>query len=436
MRIPAPATPVPTPATAPNEGASIAVPVPVSFGPARIDLGALPSPAHSPYPASMPGLMSVSDDEEEINEMDDGETESAPHTAAQRVFEYVYDYYVTERARIRLGQENHLRSLNLSRSDPSVLAATMWGAFLMVSDLVNEPFNSSDQSDFSDMAMNILPFFEALSERIQTHGLDQRVQLVHTNDCIDSDSDFVVFKTHSLRRRLLNLKAKHQRISVNRIEGFRPPDFYKKDDVQMAHAAQNIISLRMGGTAYVQAPFPPHLLRDAFAIRRYEQMCVPGTVYFENMPTLIKEVRLLYLLCIICGGSHPWTTIECRQKHLNERLVVSAGYLEAESNDCKLYYPHYLREDIKYHAQHYIQVYPGSVFLFDRVPLAIIAARKHFRVCEACGILHTTTLASPLHLHCPYDLVLLANRFVKTTHQYEINHCMPAATEVQAVLNA
>jgi hypothetical protein len=414
------------------------MPVPVFFGPARIDIDALPSPAHSPYPASMPGLMSVSDDSEDAanEDMDDDSTESAPHTTAEIVYTFVYDIYAAERARLRLGQETELRSMHLSRDDPGVLAATMWGAYLTIADLFRQPVTGSDEADFRDTAINLLPFFDLLSERFQTHGLDQRVQIVRTNDCIDPDADLLVFKTNSFRRRLLNLKAKHQRISINRTEGFKPPALYKKEDVRMAHAAQSIITLHSGGAAHVQAPFPPHLLRDAFAVRRYEKMCVPGTVYFENMPSLIREVRLLYFLCYICGGSHTWSPSECRRRHVEERLLVSAGYSEVECGTCRLYYPPYLKDEIKYHSQHYVQVYPGTVFLFERVPLAIVAARKHFRVCEACGILHVTTLASPLLLHCPYDLVFLANRFVKITHQYEIDRCTPPANDVQAALNA
>jgi hypothetical protein len=382
----------------------------------------------------MPGLMSVSEDDSD--NMDDETTSPVPPSAAQYMYTFVYDFLASERARLRLSQEAEIRSMNLFHTDPEVLTATMWGAYLTISDVLHQSLNGNDEEAFAATSQTIIPFFDLLSERISTHGMNQRVQVVRAGDCIDPDSDILVLKTSTFRRRLQHLKAKYQSITVNRAEGFKPPDLYRRDDVQMAHAAQSIITLHMGGAAYIQAPFPPHLLRDTFAVRRYEQQCVPGTVYFENMPSFIREVRLLYLLCVICGGSHPWNALECRRRHLEERLVVSAGYSEVQCGPCVLYYPQYLKDDIKYHSQHYVQVYPGSVFLFDRVPLAVIAARKHFRVCETCGILHMTTLASPLQLHCPYDLVLLANRFVRISHQYEIAHCAPAMTDTQAVVNA
>jgi hypothetical protein len=427
MRALAPQTPVSTPATASNTGQSITAPVPIRLDPSRIEIADLPSPARSPYPESMPGLMSVSDDsEEDTVEMRDEAMPAQPRSDAQRVFDYIYEFYITERARLRQKLESDLRSTNAGRTDPSVLNATLWGGYLMVCDALRASLTGDDETDFSQTSRTIMPFFDLLSERISTHGMDQKIQVVRAGDCIDRNSDILVFKTSTFRHRLLNLKAKHRSISIDRAEGFRPKGLYDREDVRMAHAAQNIISLSMGGSAYVQAPFPPHLLRDSFAIRRYEQLCVPGTVFYENMPTLIHKMRVLYALCVICGGLHLWDEFECRRRHEAERLLVSQGYLEIESESHDLYYPEYLKENVQYNAQFYSQVFPGSVFLFDRVPMAILAARKHFRVCDACGILHLTTLASPLLLHCPYNIPELAQRFVEHTHRYENAHCTPA----------
>jgi hypothetical protein len=437
MHVPASALPLNAAVPIPNDEPTTSAPAPYSFDRTYIDIDAIPSPAHSPYPGSMPGLMTASaDSDEDAEEMAEDAPNTVSFSTASHVYTFVYDIYVDARERIRQAQEQRLMAMEVGRNDPSVLVAAMWGAYMTIADLVRQPVTAKDEADFAETAKTLMPFFELLSERFHARGLDQQIQVVHTNDCIDPDSDIVVFKTNSLRRRLQNLKEKYQSITIDRIEGFRPKGNYKREDVEMAHTAQHIISLHMGGSSYVQAPFPPHLLRDAFAIRRYEKMCVPGTIFFENMPGLIRKMRLFFLLCIICGGSHAWNASECRRKHVEERLLISEGYSEVDSGPCTLYFPEHLRNSIKYHAQHYMQVFPGSVFLFDRVPLALIAARKEFRVCEACGIFHRTTLASPLHLHCPYDLNMLAQRFVRDTHQFEAENCTPPMYEWQPGVDA
>lgn len=350
---------------------------------------------------------------------------------AAGLHEFVVDHVSHLVPGIRIDQiarDNSLREQRLRQLDPNVLAAVIWGSWKTVTGFIGDPHFSEDESDFKLTVMQLIPFFTALSSALERNRFDQLIQVLEPNEPISVEADFLIFNRDDFLKREHLIEQKFKAVSLDKANGYTKNGRVGLDSISIAHDAQNI-SLDLGECGAVQAPLIAHLLQDSVGQRRFETLCVPGTVFYENVPEIVELYRRLLDLCKFCAGLHPYSSDECRHAHERERKLFSPTYGAQRVGNRTFWTPALLANDFHFHAQHYEHVYPGSVFLFQSVPPRIRHARKIFGGCEKCGLFHDKT-DLPSSLHCPYNVPLIAQRFVKDFHAVEKSQGDPIVNDL------
>jgi len=327
----------------------------------------------------------------------------------------------------QIARDRELRDQRLRQLDPNVLAAVIWGSWKMVTGIINDPHYKEDESDFKLTVMQLIPFFTLFANALEHNDnrFDQLIQVLEPDEPVCVEADIIIFNKDDFLRREHLIEQKYKAISLDKAKGYlNKTDRVGMDSVSIAHSAQSVISLDLGECGAVQPPLPAQLLRDSIGQRRFEVLCVPGTTFFENIPDIVRKYRRWLGLCEDCGGYHPRSTDDCRLAREKERALIAPNYGIQLINDRIYWMPRFLSGDFQLNVQHYEHVFPGSVFLFQRVPPRIRYARKSFGACKTCGIIHRASDDASA-ISCPYNPPLIAQYFVKDFHIVEKSKSNP-----------
>jgi hypothetical protein len=317
-----------------------------------------------------------------------------------------------------------LRQQRLKQLDPQVLAAVIWGSWKTVTALIDDPHYVDDEEDFELTVIQLIPFFNALSVALNKNRFDQLIQVMEPDEPIAVEADFLIFTRDDFLRREHLIEQKYKAVSLDKAQGYVKTTRIGFDSVSLAQSAQDVITLDLGECGSIQPPIPAQLLQDSIGQRRFEVLCVPGTVFFENIPDIVKKYRHWLGLCEDCGGYHPYSTDDCRLTQKRERELFSADYGTQLVGGRLYWIPRDISHDFAMHAQHYEHVYPGSLFLFQRIPPRVRHARKEFGACKTCGIIHEPN-DDPSVRRCPYNVPLTTQRFIKAFHTVEKSKSNP-----------
>lgn len=366
----------------------------------------------------MPGLMSVSSDS-------DDDDRAAATVADIRPF--IQDFLEAALPNLRddqLRRDRDLQARRLDDIDAEMLLASMYGSWSFISNTFGKGTGRFSESQFRATARQLIPAFEAIEAHIRRHGEGGTIQFLGADDHIDVDAVLVFLHQADILKRMHMVETKLKARSINRVQGYAPPQIYDHNDTILAHEAHSCIRLTLAQHTRIPVPIPVHLIRDAFASARFAELCMPGTHFLEHVPVDVERARKLFNLCFACGGYHIWITPrDCRNSRLEDRILIAPHYkLYALGNSPTevFFMPITLTERREVVAHNYLYVYPGSLFLFGRVPPAIVEARERVNACTECGIAHNVVSNSTSR--CPYNLAVLAERFVKLFHASE--HCL------------
>jgi hypothetical protein len=257
----------------------------------------------------------------------------------------------------------------------------------------------------------LLPIFCAVQNYSKGAFFNANIQNVGRNDEVHPDTDFVFIKKRHFDSRLADTTSRIIDIPIRPLDGYPVPTSIRRDHIQFAETARRSLQFTIDGQASISPPIPAHLLHDPIAIRRYIEQCLPGTPFFENCPNEVAIARAAFNACLLCGLFHVGTTMMCSTDKMAERALIADGYELVQSYQSLYYVPGFVRSDMDRHHFHYRSVYPGSYFLFGRVPAAIAAARYNYKVCPECGLLHKTGFTANCY-SCPYPLKALAESAV------------------------
>lgn len=334
----------------------------------------------------------------------------------------------------RLQRDRELQERRLRQLDPEVLTAAIWGGYKTITAIINDDVDQDNEKTFRDACKQLLPFFSVFAERSRKQGFQQVIQIPATFEHVDHDADFVVLTGRDYLNRQQRIKAKEKAISLTNLHGYSQPDVIDRDDLLMAHNVNSSIRLTIGGGTSIPAPFPAHVLRDVPAVQRFTEVALPGTLFLDGIPTEVEVTRLLFGVCSGCAGLIPDDGCNCVIDKLRERHLLAPSYTNKTVGGVTHFVPQFLEEDFDLHAAHYKLVFPGACFLFSRTPPAIADARANFRLCADCGLAHKillnsppfTMLPTPAALSCPYNLRLMAEKFVRKFQQTEAASAKPA----------
>jgi hypothetical protein len=377
---------------------------------------------HTPNPE--PGAMSVDD------ETEDEATDAA--VDLHLIAEDFLSHHLPNTLPSRIQRDQELQNQRLKQHDAEVLTAAIWGSYKTITSVLNDHVDDMDEAGFHQTCHQLLPFLSALGKKAKKQGHPQITHLAASFEHVDVDADFVILTGRDFLDRIQRVKAKCRAVSLSKLHGYTMPDQIEQEDVLTAHDINSNIRLTIGGGTSIPAPFPAHLLRDVPAVQRFKEVALPGTSFLDQVPTEVEMARILFGVCKTCAS--PRERCRCRNVKLQERRSYSPTYVTKTVRSNTFYVPPFLLDDFDLHTVHYELVYPGTCFLFSKVPPSIADARSNFRVCPDCGLSHKislnsppfTMLPTPTLLLCPYNTRVLAEKFVREFKQVESDVGKPA----------
>jgi hypothetical protein len=339
-------------------------------------------------------------------------------TAVDQQLELVFDYFDHRRPGLLI--ENPGLSIN-EPMNPLLFGSTFAAAFSFLSNLTSAPDRTVDMDTTKPLFSRFLPIFSAVQDYSQGTIFDGKIQTVGRNDEIHPDTDFVFMKRRHLDSRIADIQNKVDDIVIRPFEGYPVPASIRREDIHFAEMARRSLEFSIDGHTSISPPIPSHLIHNSVALRRYLEQCLPGTPFFENCPLEVAAARQAFMVCLLCGLFHVGTTLMCSNDKMAERALIADKYELVQSYQSLYYIPSFLRDDMDRHHFHYRSVYPGSYFLFSRVPAAIAAARYNYKVCPECGLVHKTGFTANTY-SCPYPLKALAESAVyeHSVHEYRL----------------
>ena len=374
---------------------------------------------------------------DETSETSESQTEDEPADVATDLHEIGNDFlshHMPNTLPDRLRRDRELQERRLKQHDPEVLTAAIWGSYKTITAILNDEVDNENKNAFRATCRQLFPFFSAFSKKIKTQGFAQVVHIPAGIEHVDGDADFVILTGRDFLDRLQRIKAKEKAMSLTKLHGYSTPDDIPQEDVLMAHEINSSIRLTIAGGTSIPAPFPAHLLRNVPAVQRFIEIALPGTFFLDHTPVEVETARILYGVCRDCACVYLENGHDCRKAKIEERRVFSPTYTKKLVGGVPYYVPPFLLDDFDLHAAHYELVYPGACFLFGKVPPAISDARANFRLCGDCGLSHRvvlnsppfTMLPTPPSLLCPFNIRLLAEKFVKEFEKAECYLAKPA----------
>jgi hypothetical protein len=295
--------------------------------------------------------------------------------------------------------------------NPLIFGSTFAAAFSFLSGLTSTPNRAVEMEKSKTIFARVLPIFHALQDHSNGALFEGKIQTVGRNEDVDPNTDFVFMKKRHLDSLVADISFKANEIHIRPFEGYPVPQSIRREDIHFAETARRSLQFSIDGHTTISPPIPAHLVHNSIALRRYLEQCLPGTPFFENCPADVAAAREAFMACLLCGLFHVGTTLMCSNDKLAERAKIADNYELVQSYQSLYFVPAFLNGDMDRHHFHYRSVYPGSYFLFSRVPAAIAAARYNYKVCIECGLLHKTGFTANSY-SCPYPLAALAESAV------------------------